>query len=316
VLRKEKPWENERGTWGSVIYDPDDRIFKAWYGGNSGRSRPGAGAADPPRQVLCHATSRDGVHWDRPNLGLIEVMGNRHNNVVVGDDHHDGMGHWESTLKDRDEPDPKRRYKAVGWSSYDWDGPMSGIYTMTSPDGLRWTHTPEPVFHFHPRKGTSDLGPVGDAQSMMIDTLQHRYVAYLRGIPNRLMSVSKDFVTWTPPHICIRAREEEKGNVVYNHVGFVYGDRYLGILTYLHRDPELLLTLHLLTSRDGEQWQRPNMGRPLIDVGEMGEWDRFTNMLTGAPPIRVGDNSTSTTAAWRIAMRRTPEKIRSFEVAE
>jgi hypothetical protein len=28
------------------------------------------------------------------------VMGTRQNNVVVGDDHHNGLGHWESTLKD------------------------------------------------------------------------------------------------------------------------------------------------------------------------------------------------------------------------
>jgi hypothetical protein len=163
VLGKEKPWEHDRGTWGSVIYDDEARLFKAWYGGESGRPIPNAGG---PRNVMCYATSQDGVHWDRPKLGLCEVMGTRENNVVIGDDHHDGMGHWESTLKDPLDPDPQRRYKALGWSSYDWDGPMSGIYTMASPDGLRWTHTPEPVFHFHPRPNTQDLGPVGDAQAM------------------------------------------------------------------------------------------------------------------------------------------------------
>src|SRR5438093_289898 len=35
VLRKVKPWENDRGTWGSVIYDERDKVFKAWYGGQS-----------------------------------------------------------------------------------------------------------------------------------------------------------------------------------------------------------------------------------------------------------------------------------------
>ena len=73
-------------------------------------------------------------------------------------------------------------------------------------------------------------------------------------------------------------------------MGFVYGDRYLGWLTYFDRDPQNpLLTVRLLTSRDGETWQRPETGRPLIDVGPIGEWDRFVIMLTGAPPIRVGD---------------------------
>ena len=63
--------------------------------------------------VLCYATSRDGVHWDRPQLGLHEVMGTRQNNVVIGDDHHNGLAHWESVLKDPLEADPERRYKAL-----------------------------------------------------------------------------------------------------------------------------------------------------------------------------------------------------------
>ena len=161
---------------------------------------------------------------------------------------------------------------------------------MTSPDGLRWTHTPEPVFHFHPRKGTHDLGPVGDAQSLMIDTLRRRYVACLPQLAAPRQSESQDFITWTPPHIQLRARPGEIANTVYNHVGFVYGDRYLGFLTYFARDPKNpLLTVRLLTSRDGDNWQRPDTSQPLIDVGPIGEWDRFLIMLTGAPPIRVGN---------------------------
>jgi hypothetical protein len=103
------------------------------------------------------------------------------------------------------------------------------------------------------------------------------------------MSVSTDFVTWTPPRDCLLAEDGEFGNTIYNHVGFVYGDRYLGFLTYFNRDPnDPRLTLHLLTSRDGERWQRARAERPLIGSGEIGDPDRFTVMLTGAPPIRVG----------------------------
>jgi hypothetical protein len=290
VLRKVKPWENERGTWGSVIYDEDERIFKTWYGGKSGRQKEYRPGSLSECNVLCYATSRDGIHWDRPELGLHEVMGTRQNNVVVGDDHHNGLGHWESTLKDPIETDPRRRYKALGWSSFDWDGPLSGIYSMTSPDGLHWTHSPEPVFRFHPRKGTNDLGPVGDAQSLMVDTLRRRYVACLRTSPHRSQSVSQDFSTWTPPRVCLQARPGEIANTIYNHVGFVYGDRYLGFLTYFSRAPnDPLLTVRLLSSKDGETWQRPDTPVPLLDVGAVGEWDRFVLMLTGAPPILVGD---------------------------
>ena len=292
VLRKEKPWESLNGTWGTVLYDAQEQIFKAWYGGqgrSTGINKPGF---QRTRNILCYATSADGVHWDRPELGLHTVMGSKRNNVVVGDDHHEGMDHWESVLKDPMDPDPRRRYKAIGWSSYDWEGPLSGIYTMTSPDGLHWTHTPEPVFHFHPRPGTADLGPVGDAQSMMIDTLRGRYVAFLRRLPHRAMSVSTDFIHWTPPQRCLAARAGETANTIYNHKGFVYGDRYLGFLTYFDRDPKNpLCTVHLLTSRDGDHWHRPT-DQPLIDVGGIGQPDRFLNMLTGGPPIRVGDRLT------------------------
>jgi len=289
VIRKQKPWETLYGTWGTVLYDETEKVFKAWYGGqgrSTGIDKPGF---QKKRHVLCHATSTDGVHWDRPELGLHAFEGSKQNNIVIGDEYHLGMDHWESILKDPLDTDPKRRYKAVGWSSYDWDGPLSGIYSMTSPDGLNWTHTPEPVFRYHPRPGTADLGPVGDAQSMMIDTLRGRYVAFLRTIPHRAMSVSTDFIKWTPPKRCLEARAEETSNMVYNHVGFVYGDRYLGFLTYFDRDPQdPLCTVRLLSSRDGESWQRPT-DEPFIDVGPIGEPDRFLNMLTGGSPIRVGN---------------------------
>ena len=291
VIRRVRPWEDDRSTWGSVVYDEQQKIFRAWYGGKSGQQKEYRPGSLSDCSVLCYATSTDGIHWDRPDLGLHEVLGTKHNNVVIGDDHQNGLAHWESLLIDPLEQDSQRRYKAIGWSSNDWDGPMSGIYTMTSPDGLHWTHTPEPVFHYHPRPGTSDRGPVGDAQSMMIDTLRNRYVAFLRRIPGRAFSVSQDFATWTPPEVSLEARGDETGNTIYNHMGFVYGDRYLGQLTYLDQKDhtKTLVNVWLLTSRDGEHWDRPETERPLIDVGDIGEWDRFNIRLTGAPPIRVGD---------------------------
>src|SRR5262249_21565880 len=161
-----------------------------------------------------------------------------------------------------------------------WDGPMSGIYTMTSPDGLHWTHTTEPVFRFHPRPNTDDLGPVGDAQAMMIDTLKRRYIAFLRKSPDRAMSVSTDFVHWTPPVTSLKARDGEVATTIYNHVGFVYGDRYLGFLTYFARVPrDPRLTIRLISSRDAEHWEPLDTRIPLIPSGAIGDVDRFTNML-------------------------------------
>jgi len=289
VLRREKPWENETGTWGSVIFDAEEKVFKAWYGGTTGILHESEGQK-VSANALCYAVSPDGIHWERPNIGRYEVMGTKENNVVLDPAYHDGRGHWESIVKDPMEANPAKRYKALGWSSYDWNGPLSGIYTMTSPDGTHWNTTAEPIVHFHPRQGTNDLGPIGDAQALMIDTRQHRYAALLRATPDRKMSVSSDFVTWTAPQICMKAREGEDNNTLYNHLGFVYGDQYLGFLSYFARDPlNPLVTVRLISSRDGENWDRPNPEKPLIPVGDIGEFDRFNIRLTGAAPMRVGD---------------------------
>lgn len=279
VLKQEAPWEQHPGMTAAVIYDEREGLFKAWY--MAGFYAPGAG------HVQCLALSEDGIHWWRPSLKRHEALGSVENNIVIPASHHEGQDHFETMLKDPADPDPARRYKAIGWSSYDWDGPLAGIYTATSPDGLDWHHTPEPVFHYHPRPGTADLGPVGDAQSLMIDTLRGRYAAFLRGGASRLLSWSEDFVHWTPPKPFLTALHDEEG--LYNNTGFVYGDQYLGILTHFDKGPVTQTqALQLLSSRDGEGWARIP-GEPLVDLGQVGEWDRFQLLLTGAPPIRVGD---------------------------
>jgi hypothetical protein len=279
VLKQETPWECHSGMTASVIYDAEEEIFKAWY--MAGFYAPGED------HVHCLALSADGIHWERPELGLHQALGSKGNNIVIPADYHHGQDHFETMLKDPLDPDPSRRYKAIGWSSYDWDGPLSGIYSATSPDGLDWRHTPEPIFHFHPRPNTDDLGPVGDAQSMMVDSLKKRYVAFLRGGPSRLMSVSDDFVTWTLPAPFLTPLHEEEA--LYNNTGFVYGDQYLGVLTHFDKGPlTQTQTLKLLSSRDGEHWDRIP-GESLVPLGDVGAWDRFQIMLTGAPPIRVGD---------------------------
>ena len=285
VLTQEVAWEKHPGMTGSVVYDEDEGVFKCWY--MAGFYAPGK------NHVQCLATSHDGIHWDRPEFGLHEALGSTRNNIVIPADYHDGRDHWESMLKDplasggQMHAGNPARYKALGWSSYDWDGPLSGIYTAWSEDGMNWSHRPEPLFHFHPRPGTDDMGPIGDAQALMIDTLRKRYVAFLRDGQHRSLSTSDDFVHWTQPRKFLNRLNEEE--TLYNNVGFVYGGQYLGFLTHFDRNAYAQSqTLQLLASRNGENWDRPD-AEPIIPTSGVGEWDRFQIMLTGAPPVRVGD---------------------------
>ena len=65
VIHPEKPWENQRRGWfaapfsGGAWYDPEDELFKMWYTAGWLAS-------------MCYATSKDGIHWEKPNLDVRE----------------------------------------------------------------------------------------------------------------------------------------------------------------------------------------------------------------------------------------------------
>lgn len=279
VLAAQTPWDREGGApCASMIFDVDEKVFKCWYQGVLGDKY---GTTEYGPHTLNYAVSTDGIRWERPDLGLHEVEGSKHNNVVVPPQYHKGKDHWESVLKDPLDPDPERRYKAIGWSS-----DMGGLYSMTSPDGLTWTHSPNVVL------------PGGDAQSLMIDVMKHRYVAFMRSPGNRWYSVSDDFAHWSPQADSLAPPPGQPGGpTLYNHIGFNYGDQYLGLVSYFHMledDPRFpQLDVRLLSSRDSLVYrfpgETPRDREPLIACGTYGDWDRWMAMLTGAPPIRVGD---------------------------
>ena len=80
VLRLDAPWETDRDmlNYVSVMYDQEEQIFKMWYT----LMRWKGNTADGPRGVA-YAVSRDGLHWEKPKLGLVEVNGSREHNLVI-----------------------------------------------------------------------------------------------------------------------------------------------------------------------------------------------------------------------------------------
>jgi len=85
----------------------------------------------------CYAVSRDGVHWEKPNLGLVEYNGSKENNIV---DLLEGRCNLSlmPMIYDPEDPDPNRRFK-VAFESSRHDFRVSVAY---SPDGLRWSESP------------------------------------------------------------------------------------------------------------------------------------------------------------------------------
>ena len=137
VLTAEKPWERHGCSCPTVMLD--EGVYKMWYTAN--------GEDGAMRE--CYATSTDGMHWERPNLGLIDYQGSRNNNIIP-------LRH-ETIFKDPS-AEPERRFKSIsGGGKYDyvsvygggarfrydenppetWHyGSVAGAY---SPDGIHWT---------------------------------------------------------------------------------------------------------------------------------------------------------------------------------
>ncbi len=90
---EDKPWEQRFDNfYGNVIYDDEDELYKCWYSpfiidnsakGMSLKEREkNYDTPDEREMAICYATSKDGIHWEKPNLGLTDFGGNKKNNII------------------------------------------------------------------------------------------------------------------------------------------------------------------------------------------------------------------------------------------
>ena len=111
VLVSDRPWEGNGLNYVTVFQDGD--LYKMYYrGGDYDR-----GVTSLHEQVYCLAISKDGVNWERPNLGLVKFGGSKDNNILLTEKD-EALGyicHNFSPFLDLNPDAPKsERYKAVG----------------------------------------------------------------------------------------------------------------------------------------------------------------------------------------------------------
>ena len=63
----------------TTMYDPEDKLFKMWArSGSDWKSN----RLDGHAAYMLYFTSTDGIHWDKPDLGVTEIAGRRDHNVI------------------------------------------------------------------------------------------------------------------------------------------------------------------------------------------------------------------------------------------
>ena len=140
LFGEEKPWEERLDNfYGNVVYDEEAQLYKCWYSpfivdhsakGMSLEERDSKPYRPPPDREMgvCYATSRDGIRWEKPALGIVEFDGSKKNNIVYRTPHGTGV------LKDLRETDPARRYKM-----FTRDGNSIELAVAFSADGIHWS---------------------------------------------------------------------------------------------------------------------------------------------------------------------------------
>ena len=182
------PWEGNGGGYHTVFYDPEFKetgryrmYYHAWH-------IPSDGRQDHPLYIG-YCESDDGIHWEKPNLGLVEFNGSMDNNIVMATINGRAC-HDLSIFKDTN-PNAEQgaEYKAVGRGQN-----PTGLYAFRSPDGIHWSayNESKPVMTGHPF----------DTQNLAFwDPNIGKYRSYIRDFDNGrrdiMMATSDDFVHWT-----------------------------------------------------------------------------------------------------------------------
>lgn len=148
VIRPDKPWEKLMISFFLSVRD-EAGTLRMWYICRDAKNQPN----------VAYAESKDGVHWQKPNLGIVEYEGSKDNNLV-GMTNLEGVVIVDPMMKSADE---KYLYVTHVFGE--------GVVRFHSPDGLRWNRDATPILKF-----------VVDTQTATFwDHNLREYVLYTRG---------------------------------------------------------------------------------------------------------------------------------------
>jgi hypothetical protein len=259
-----RPWEGR-----TVLYDEEERLFKCWYAGTD--------VSVERWWATGYAISEDGVHWEKPRLGLHEYRGSRDNNICL-------LG-WGPVVKDLEEDDPKRRYKmivkgpprerkiragysadGIHWSEQaqidlpEWDGGTPDIVALIKDD-----QDPDPNRRFKMIwQGVAPNNKTGP------ERVRVKHLAFGPDVEH--LTASADNPVLHPND----GREQENHFLMLSP----YAGQYVMPYEYGWYVPNgtgrfgmYCADIRLAVSRDGEHFSRVQPHQPLIGRGPRGTWD-------------------------------------------
>lgn len=177
AIKIDRLWEGEFNFGSAVLADGDS--YRIYYRG----MRPDGQAHS------CCAQSKDGIHWTKPDLGLVELDGSRQNNLIGSED--GGPAHVSPFFDTKPGVPASERFKGV---STDFNSKR--MYVWTSPDGFKWRKLHEEhvfVSKLPTAFDTYNLAFWSEAESCYVFLFR----AWSDGIRSIGRTSSKDLLHWT-----------------------------------------------------------------------------------------------------------------------
>jgi len=129
----DSPWEGNTSAY--FILFEDEGLFRAYYRGS--HVLDGTQTATHP-EFTCYAESKDGITFTKPDLGLFEFEGSKHNNIILTSTE---ATHNFAPFRDSNPAaTPNSRYKALALTVVKKNGKnQSGLQAWQSPDAIHWS---------------------------------------------------------------------------------------------------------------------------------------------------------------------------------
>lgn len=274
LIVKDREWEGFGPSLaGSVVYAPEDRLFKMWYTVFHDfafrHHLPGS-------YIACYAISEDGYTWHKPDLGVFEWKGSKKNNFI--DLSKDVAGF--AVVRPPASTAISHRYMAVYLSER-----PEGICLAYSDDGVRWVeHKRNPI-----EPSESDTH-----NTIVYNSSARKWMVYLRppvyaGHWKRRIALmeSSDLQTWTRAETVLIPDEADPPEF-YGMPVFKRGNLYFGLLQIFNRPPGTI-NIELVFSSDGRRWDRVPPRELFLERGAPGQFDEGMVFTASAPVIVHGD---------------------------
>ena len=295
VLSFDQPWEGNTSYYPNVFQDGDR--YRMYYRGTQHGDYlmpPDPDPKDHP-PIIAYAESRDGIRWERPNLGIFEFEGSRDNNIVWIDKPGDQtITDCMYVFRDTNPACPdSQRYKALGGSSFP-------LVALVSADGLHWTELQGQKSLI--TEGLHD-NPFDNLTVVFWEPRLNRYVMFLRdahrGGENRppaprnfgnrsiKYSTSPDFIEWDDPEWVDfggTPLEEMYTNGITRysrapHIYLAFPKRFVPWRTLISEVPhEGVSDAVFMSSRDGLHWDRRFMEAFIRPGRDRRNWVHRNNM--------------------------------------